>query len=129
MLYVLVLHFLNYSSIETSWPYGLSPCGLPSNGYLGHTFWDQETWMYPPLLVFHQDLARSCLEYRFERMHSAAKRAKDEGYKGLQVNYNMLLLFLGHLTVNFKVAVVSWMSKKGCKDVASRQTVHAQKQV
>jgi len=71
------------SSIEASWPYGLSPCGLPSNGYLGHTFWDQETWMYPPLLVFHQDLARSCLEYRFERMYSAVKRATDEGYKGL----------------------------------------------
>ena len=63
--------------------------------------------MYPPLLVFHQDLARSCLEYRFERMYSAVKRATDEGYKGLQVNSNMLLLFvLGHLAVNVKVAVV-----------------------
>ena len=71
-----------FSSIEASWPYGLSPGGLPSNGYLGHTFWDQETWMYPTLLLFHQKLARSCLHYRYERMTKARQRARENGYEG-----------------------------------------------
>ena len=29
--------------------YSLSPGGLASNAYNGHTFWDCETWMYPSL--------------------------------------------------------------------------------
>jgi len=36
------------ASIRPDWPYGLSPGGLASNAYEGHTFWDQETWMWPP---------------------------------------------------------------------------------
>ena len=34
------LYFIR-SSIRPDWPHGLSPGGLASNGYGGHTFWDQ----------------------------------------------------------------------------------------
>ncbi|KAK3750634.1 hypothetical protein QZH41_012817, partial [Actinostola sp. cb2023] len=70
------------SSIRPSWPYGLSPGGLASNGYNGHTFWDQETWMYPPLVMLFPDIARSCLEYRSKRLQTAKNRAKKRSYKG-----------------------------------------------
>ena len=36
------------SSIRADWPYGLSPGGLASNAYEGHTFWDQVPFSYSP---------------------------------------------------------------------------------
>ena len=84
---IIILAYLSFfSSLRSTWPYGLSPGGLPSDGYLGHTFWDQATWMYPPLLLFHQDLARSCLEYRYNRIDAAEQRAKNNGYKGIDLS-------------------------------------------
>lgn len=38
------------SSVREDRPNSLSPGGLASNGYNGHSFWDCETWMYPSLL-------------------------------------------------------------------------------
>jgi len=72
------------SSIRSDWAQGLSPGGLASNGYSGHSFWDCETWMYPPLLMLHPDLARSALQYRLDRRHSAAAIAKRNGYGGYE---------------------------------------------
>lgn len=67
------------SSIRADWPYGLSPGGLASNGYSGHTFWDQETWMWPPLLMLDPTCAASALEYRFNRMDHAHSKAIQAG--------------------------------------------------
>lgn len=55
------------SSIRSDMPHSLSPGGLASNGYNGHTFWDCETWMYPSLLMWHPDIAQSLLQYRYDR--------------------------------------------------------------
>ncbi|GET32093.1 hypothetical protein PbJCM13498_09560 [Prolixibacter bellariivorans] len=60
----------------------LSPMGLSSQGYNGHVFWDTEIWMYPPLLVFNQGIARSLLNYRADRLDKAKQKASDYGYKG-----------------------------------------------
>jgi len=68
------LYFLR-SSIRADWPYGLSPGGLASNSYNGHTFWDQETWMWPPLLMLDPGCARSALQYRVDRIPAAAAEA------------------------------------------------------
>ena len=32
------------------------------------SFWDQETWMYPGVLLLHPDTAASLLEYRVQRL-------------------------------------------------------------
>jgi hypothetical protein len=46
--------------------------GFSGLGYNGHVFWDTELWMYPPLLLILQpEIARSLLDYRFERMEMA----------------------------------------------------------
>lgn len=60
-----------------------SPMGLSSTGYNRHIFWDTEIWMYPPLLILNQQMAKSCVDYRFDRLERAKQRAKMLGYKGV----------------------------------------------
>jgi len=59
-----------------------SPMGLSGLGYNGHVFWDTELWMFPALLVLHPELAKSLIEYRFERLEPARRNAFAHGYKG-----------------------------------------------
>lgn len=37
-------------------------------------FWDQETWMYPGMLLLHPDTAASLLEYRVKRLAGGRER-------------------------------------------------------
>ncbi|GAA4273072.1 hypothetical protein GCM10022258_23660 [Aquimarina gracilis] len=60
----------------------IAPMGLSSQGYNGHIFWDTELWMYPPLLILNQDIARSLVNYRSDRLNIAKKKAINFGYKG-----------------------------------------------
>jgi kojibiose hydrolase len=71
-----------YSFARPGTAYSLSPMGLSGLGYNGHVFWDTELWMYPPLLMLQPDIARSLLEYRFERLDMAKQNAFAHGYKG-----------------------------------------------
>jgi len=74
------------SSIRSDWPYGLSPGGLPGGEeYMGHTFWDQDIWMYPVLVLLYPDLARSCLQYRYERLPAARLQARTYGFEGMRI--------------------------------------------
>jgi protein-glucosylgalactosylhydroxylysine glucosidase len=59
-----------------------SPMGLSGLGYNGHVFWDTELWMYPALLVLHPELAKSMVEYRYQRLEAAKRNAFSKGYKG-----------------------------------------------
>ncbi|MBS1488562.1 MAG: glycoside hydrolase family 65 protein [Bacteroidetes bacterium] len=71
-----------YSFARAGTAYSLSPMGLSGLGYNGHAFWDTELWMYPPLLVLQPDIAKSLLEYRFQRLEAAKKNAFSHGYRG-----------------------------------------------
>ncbi|MBK9984977.1 MAG: glycoside hydrolase family 65 protein [Saprospiraceae bacterium] len=71
-----------YSFARAGTPYSLSPMGLSGLGYNGHVFWDTELWMYPPLLMLQPDIAKSLLEYRFQRLEAAKSNAFEHGYKG-----------------------------------------------
>ncbi len=59
-----------------------SPMGLSGLGYNGHVFWDTELWMYPAMLVLQPALAKSMMEYRFQRLEAAKRNAFSKGYKG-----------------------------------------------
>jgi len=59
-----------------------SPMGLSGLGYNGHVFWDTELWMFPAILVLHPEIAKSLVEYRFERLEPARRNAFAHGYKG-----------------------------------------------
>ena len=73
-------HLYSFGREGTS--YSLSPMGLSGLGYNGHVFWDTELWMYPPLLMLQPEIARSFLEYRYERLEAAKQNAFAHGYKG-----------------------------------------------
>ncbi|XP_076099851.1 protein-glucosylgalactosylhydroxylysine glucosidase-like [Mytilus galloprovincialis] len=65
---------------------GLSPGDLAHGSYYkdyqGHVFWDQETWMYPPIQVLHSDFGKTLLKSRIRTLDSAKQLAKQKGYKG-----------------------------------------------
>ncbi len=71
-----------YSFARKGTSYSLSPMGLSGLGYNGHVFWDTELWMFPPLLVLQPEIAKSLLEYRFERLQEARKNAFSHGFDG-----------------------------------------------
>jgi len=61
----------------------IAPMGLSlQTPYNGHIFWDTELWMFPPLLMLNQDIARSLVNYRSDRLDAAKKRALNYGYQG-----------------------------------------------
>jgi trehalose/maltose hydrolase-like predicted phosphorylase len=62
----MLYHLYSFSRAGTA--YSPSPMGLSGLGYNGHVFWDWDVWMYPAMLVLHPEIARSMVEYRFERL-------------------------------------------------------------
>ncbi len=71
-----------YSFIRPETRQSIAPMGLSSQGYNGHIFWDSELWMYPTLLALQPDMAKSCLDYRSDRLQKAKQKATIYGYKG-----------------------------------------------
>lgn len=71
-----------YSFIRSGTRQSIAPMGLSSQGYNGHIFWDTELWMFPTLLALQPDLAKSCLDYRSDRLEKAKQKAFIYGYKG-----------------------------------------------
>ncbi|NPD86229.1 glycoside hydrolase family 65 protein [Lentimicrobium sp. L6] len=71
-----------YSFARKGSALSISPMGLSGLGYNGHVFWDTEIWMYPPLLLTQPDIARSLLEYRFNRLEAAKENAFAHGFDG-----------------------------------------------
>ncbi|GAA4281392.1 hypothetical protein GCM10022260_18130 [Gaetbulibacter aestuarii] len=60
----------------------ISPMGLSSQNYNGHIFWDTELWMFPPLLLLNEPIAKSLVNYRSDRLDKAKQKAKNFGYQG-----------------------------------------------
>ena len=76
----MLYHLYSFTREGTS--YSLSPMGLSGLGYNGHVFWDADLWMFPAILVMHPKLAKSMIEYRYERLEAAKRNAFAHGYKG-----------------------------------------------
>ncbi len=71
-----------YSFVREGTSYSPSPMGLSGLGYNGHVFWDAELWMFPAMLLLHPEMAKSMVEYRYERLKQAQHNAFAHGYKG-----------------------------------------------
>ncbi len=71
-----------YSFVREGTSYSPSPMGLSGLGYNGHVFWDAELWMFPAILVLHPEMAKSMVEYRYQRLAEAKHNAFAHGYKG-----------------------------------------------
>ncbi|MGD0756972.1 MAG: glycosyl hydrolase family 65 protein [Bacteroidales bacterium] len=61
---------------------GIGAKGLSGEGYKGHSFWDTELFMLPFFTFTQPHIARSLLEYRFNTINGARKKAIENGYKG-----------------------------------------------
>src|SRR5438552_11684353 len=57
-----------YSFVREGTALSPSPMGLSGLGYNGHVFWDAELWMFPAILMMHPEMAKSMVEYRFQRL-------------------------------------------------------------
>ncbi len=76
----MLYHLYSFSRAGTA--LSPSPMGLSGLGYNGHVFWDADLWMFPALLVLHPEIAKSLMEYRFQRLDAAKQNAFTRGYKG-----------------------------------------------
>jgi protein-glucosylgalactosylhydroxylysine glucosidase len=76
----MLYHLYSFSREGTA--FSPSPMGLSGLGYNGHVFWDTELWMFPSVLVLHPEIAKSMVEYRFQRLEAAKRNAFSKGYKG-----------------------------------------------
>jgi len=76
----MMYHLYSFTRVGTA--YSPSPMGLSGLGYNGHVFWDTELWMFPALLVLHPEMAKSMIEYRYQRLEAAKRNAFSHGYKG-----------------------------------------------
>ncbi len=71
-----------YSFSRAGVAHSPSPMGLSGLGYNGHVFWDTEIFMMPPLMLLQPEMARSMLEYRYDRLGEARKNAASYGFAG-----------------------------------------------
>ena len=74
--------FYLLASADSGTAMGIPPMGLSSGGYYGHVFWDSDTWMFPPLLVTHPDVARSLVAFRARTLPAALANARANRFRG-----------------------------------------------
>jgi trehalose/maltose hydrolase-like predicted phosphorylase len=57
---------------------------LSGFGYRGHSFWDTEIFMLPLFIYTAPHIAKNLLNYRYQRLEGARKKAKGNGFEGAQ---------------------------------------------
>ena len=96
-------YFHLHSSVHPSMPASVAPWGVGRRyNYLGHVFWDCETYIFPPVLLTAPHSARALMEYRAQRLQAARWNAALKGYRGVQ--------FPWESGVRGEEEVVSWGS-------------------
>lgn len=61
---------------------GIGAKGLSGEIYKGHSFWDTEIFILPVFIYLLPKVAKSLLEFRFNSLPGARKKAKENGYSG-----------------------------------------------
>ncbi len=74
-----LFNLLENSTADTAW--AMSCMGF-SPYYLGHVFWDSDSWDFPALVLLHPERAKSLVNFRFRTLPEAETRAKEHGYQG-----------------------------------------------
>jgi hypothetical protein len=82
MLTVDIMNFLTSGGLSRGGKINPNKTGGPSNDYAGHVFWDMDTWILPPIMIFHPDLARLMINSRIRVLDIAKNNAKSSGYQG-----------------------------------------------
>ena len=74
-------HLLNMAPKHDS-RYGIGAKGLSGEGYKGHSFWDTEIFLLPFFTYTFPEIARSLMEYRYNTIEGARKKARQNEYRG-----------------------------------------------
>lgn len=75
--------FYVHSSAHAVARTGVPPFGLSQwSDYFGHIFWDQDTWIFQAVLLADPKAAQAMLNYRFNGLEAARKRAASYGFRG-----------------------------------------------
>jgi trehalose/maltose hydrolase-like predicted phosphorylase len=74
--------FYLFCSVDENTNFSIPPMGLATSGYYGHIFWDADTYMFPPLLLMHPEMAKSLVMFRVHALDAAKENAKKNKYKG-----------------------------------------------
>ncbi|WP_208615622.1 glycoside hydrolase family 65 protein [Gottfriedia luciferensis] len=72
--------------------------GLSGEGYKGHTFWDTELFLLPYFIYSNPKTARSLLEYRYNTLPGAHKKAQENGFEGAMFPWESAWLEDGEVT-------------------------------
>jgi trehalose/maltose hydrolase-like predicted phosphorylase len=72
-------YLLSNSTRDTAWPIGA--CAM-TPGYLGHAFWDSDSWVFPALLLLHPQRAKSLVMFRSLTLPAAQQRARERHLQG-----------------------------------------------
>lgn len=72
-------YLLANATPDTAWAIGA--CGL-TTGYVGHIFWDSDSWIFPALLLLHPQRAKSLVMFRDRTLPAAQQRALARGLQG-----------------------------------------------
>lgn len=103
---------------NTGWATG--PCAI-ALCYVGHVFWDSDTWIFPALLLLHPEHAKSLVDFRARTLPPAEERARRHGFEGAmypwesdpqdgsdQTPHSALVLSESEIHVNSEVAIAQW---------------------
>lgn len=64
---------------------GIGAKALSGEGYMGHSFWDTEVFIFPYYLFSNPEIARNLLEYRYKLLDIAKEKAKSYGFRGAMI--------------------------------------------
>ena len=78
--------------------YGIGAKGLSGEGYKGHSFWDTEIFMLPFFTYSLPEVAKSLLEYRYNTLEGAHKKALENGFKGAMYPWESAWMDDGEVT-------------------------------
>ena len=111
-------YLLANAAPDTAWAIGA--CGL-TTGYVGHIFWDSDSWIFPALVLLHPEYAKSLVMFRDRTLPAAQQRARARGLQGAmypweadpengteQVVHAAWVLGEREIHVNADVAIAQW---------------------
>src|SRR6185437_1985523 len=109
--------FALFASAREDLAWAPSPGGLSNDGYLGHVFWDDETWMFPVYLAVAPQIAGKLIDYRIERLPAAQALARSGGWNGARFPWESALSgdetvalrgYGNELHINSDIALAIW---------------------
>ncbi len=114
--------------------FSVPPMGLATSGYYGHFFWDADTYMMPPLLMLHPEIAKPMIMFRSRTLDAARANARNNNYRGAMYPWEASpdgvestprfayqnALYENHVNAAVALAAWQWYLATGDRDWLSR---------